>query len=189
MQTESELNEAQPGPIDLAMASTWPIAMFVGLVTIAIGIMVLAWPGETLTVLSVLFGIQLLLMGLFRLIGSFAVDLVAPVLVGLIGVLGMIVGVVVLRNPFETVAVLATLLGVVWIVTGSIDLVASIADSRLRQRGLTALMATLSIIAGIIVVAWPTPSLTVIAWIAGIYLVVFGLAFCYAAFQLKQLEA
>ena len=141
MQAQNDTRDTRPGPIDLAMASTWPIAMFVGLVTIAIGVMVLAWPGETLKVLSILFGIQLLLVGLFRLIAAFSEQSVAPVFVGFIGVLSMIVGVVVLRHPFETVAVLATLLGVVWIVGGSIDLVASISDHGLPQRGLTAILA------------------------------------------------
>ena len=188
MQAQSDI-DTRPGPVGLAMAATWPIAMFVGLVTIAIGVMVLAWPGETLKVLSILFGIQLLLIGLFRLIAAFSDDLEEPVFLGFIGVLSMIVGVVVLRNPFETIAVLATLLGVVWIVGGAIDLVASITNDRLRQRGLTALMAIVSIIAGIIVVAWPAPSLAVIAWVSGFYLIVFGLMFCISAFQLKKLEA
>lgn len=170
------------------MAASWPVAMFVGLVTIAIGVVVVVWPGETLTVLSVLFGIQLLLFGVFRLISAFSSQSLAPGLTGFIGVIGMVAGVVVLRNPFETVAVLATLLGIVWIVGGSIDLISSIADNRLQDRGWIALSAAVSIVAGIIVVAWPAPTVTVIAWVAGIYLIVFGLMFCFGAFRLKKLE-
>ena len=170
------------------MAASWPVAMFVGLVTIAIGVVVVVWPGETLTVLSVLFGIQLLLFGVFRLISAFSSQSLAPGLTGFIGVIGMVAGVVVLRNRFETVAVLATLLGIVWIVGGSIDLISSIADNRLQDRGWIALSAAVSIVAGIIVVAWPAPTVTVIAWVAGIYLIVFGLMFCFGAFRLKKLE-
>lgn len=176
------------GELDLAVASAWPVALFTGLVTIAIGVIVLAWPSETLTVLSVLFGIQLLLFGLFRLISAFSSQTLAPGLVGFIGVISMMAGVVVVRHPFETVAVLATVLGVVWIVGGSIDLIASIADRTLPDRGLTAFTALISIVAGVVVVSWPAPTLTVIAWVSGIYLVTFGLMFCFGAYRLKQLE-
>ena len=174
--------------IDLSVARSWPVVMLVGLVTFVIGIMVVAWPGETLKVLSILFGIQLLLFGVFRLVSAFASEVLAPGLVGFIGVLGMMAGVVVLRNPFETVAVLATVLGIVWIVGGSIDLIASIADRRLDNRRMTAFSAVVTIIAGIVVVSWPAPTLAVIAWIAGIYLITFGVLFCVGAFRLRQLE-
>lgn len=175
--------------IDLAVARSWPVVMFVGLLTLVIGIMVVAWPDETLKVLSVLFGIQLLMFGLFRLISAFSSESLAPGLVGFIGVIGMMAGVVVLRNPFETVAVLATVLGIVWIVGGSIDLIASIADRGLDNRGMAALSAVVTIIAGVVVVSWPAPTLAVIAWIAGIYLMTFGVLFCLGAFRLRQLEA
>jgi uncharacterized membrane protein HdeD (DUF308 family) len=174
--------------IDLAVARSWPVVMFVGLVTLVIGIMVVAWPDETLKVLSILFGIQLLIFGVFRLISAFSSDSLAPGLVGFIGVIGMIAGVVVLRNPFETVAVLATVLGVVWIVGGSIDLISSIADRRLTVRPMAAFSALVSFIAGGGIVSWPAPTLAVIAWIAGIYLITFGVLFCLGAFRLRQLE-
>jgi uncharacterized membrane protein HdeD (DUF308 family) len=175
--------------IDLAVARSWPVVMFVGLVTLVIGIMVVVWPDETLKVLSILFGIQLLIFGVFRLISAFSSDSLAPGLVGFIGVIGMIAGVVVLRNPFETVAVLATVLGVVWIVGGSIDLISSIADRRLTDRPIAAFSALVSIIAGVVIVSWPTPTLAVIALVAGIYLMVFGALFCVTAFRLRQLES
>lgn len=175
--------------IDLAIAGTWPIFMFVAIMTGAIGVILMAWPSETLKVLSVLLGIQLLLFGLFRLISAFSSQTLAPGLVGFIGVISMMAGVVVVRNPFETVAVLVTVLGVVWIVGGSIDLISSIADSSLPDRGWLALLGILSIGAGIVIVAWPAPTVTVVAWITGIYLVVLGITIAVGAFRLRSLEA
>lgn len=174
---------------DLALASTWPVAMFIGVMTTVIGVMVVAWPDGTLKVLSVLFGIQLLLFGLFRLISAFSSTTPAPWLAGFVGVIGMMAGIVVIRNPFETVAVLATVLGLVWVVGGSIEFFSSIADSTMRDRGLVAFGAAITIVAGIVVLAWPGPTVTVIAWIAGIYLIVFGLMVCFTAFRLRQLES
>jgi uncharacterized membrane protein HdeD (DUF308 family) len=168
------------------LSDVWPAALAMGLVTAAIGVVVLFWPRETLTVLSVLLGIQLLIFGLFRLFGAFSSRSPAPVLLGLVGVLGMAVGVVVLRHPFESIAVLATLLGVVWMVSGAIDLVHGLAGPSSGDRWVTLLSAAITVVAGIVVVSWPAPTLTVIAWTAGIYLVFMGLLICYGAFSIKQ---
>jgi uncharacterized membrane protein HdeD (DUF308 family) len=175
-------------PFDvLAIARAWPAILFVGIATIVLGVVVLAWPEQTLVVMSVLLGIQFVLFGLFRLIGAFSEDATAPGLAGFVGVLMMISGVIVLRHPYETVAVLATILGVVWIVSGSIDVIDALANRRREgSRLLHGLGGLLSVGAGVIVVAWPTPTLSVIAWISGLYLIIFGLFVAVNAFMLRH---
>ena len=168
---------------------TWPVAMFIGLVTLALGVVVLVWPSETLKVLSILLGIQILLFGVFRLISAFSSRTAAPGLVGFVGVVSMVIGVAVLRHPFEAVAVLAVLLGIAWIVGGAIELMSAVADARLEHRGLVAAAAGLSILAGIVVVSWPAPTVTVIAWVAGLYLAAFGVVFCTMALRLRSAES
>jgi uncharacterized membrane protein HdeD (DUF308 family) len=119
-------------------------------------------------------------------VSAFAHDTTSPGWTGFVGILGIIIGIVVLRNPFETVAVLAALLGVVWIIGGIIQVIGSIADRSADHRWLGALGGLLSVVAGIVVVSWPAPTVTVIAWISGIYLIVFGLFLCVSAFQLRS---
>ncbi|MFV1991658.1 MAG: DUF308 domain-containing protein, partial [Acidimicrobiales bacterium] len=130
--------------IDLSPARSWPVVMFIGIISIAIGLAVVIWPTATLTVLSWLLGLQLLLFGLFRLIAAFSSESLSPGLTGFFGIISMIAGIIVLRHPFETVEVLATILGVVWIVGGSIDLISSVADSSLTRRGPVALAGALA---------------------------------------------
>ncbi|MGI9612136.1 MAG: HdeD family acid-resistance protein [Acidimicrobiales bacterium] len=170
------------------LSDAWPAALVMGLLTAAMGVVVMVWPRQTLTVLSVLLGIQLVVFGLFRLISAFSSRTTVPVLLGLVGLLGMGIGVVVLRHPFESISVLATLLGVVWIVGGSIDLIEAIVNGSSRGRLIASLGAAITIVAGIIVVAWPAPTLTVIAWTAGIYLIAIGLTICVGAFNLKWMQ-
>jgi uncharacterized membrane protein HdeD (DUF308 family) len=171
----------------LAVAREWPAVMFVGLLTLALGVIVVVWPEQTLVVLSVLLGIQLLLAGVFRLISAFSSEAMAPVFLGFVGILGMVAGVAVLRHPFETVAVLATILGIVWIVSGTIDIISAIADSQLDGRWLIGFAGALAVVAGVIVVSWPGPTVTVVAWIAGIYLIVVGITTAYGAFRLRSI--
>jgi uncharacterized membrane protein HdeD (DUF308 family) len=179
--------DIQRGPNALLIAREWTAILVIGILTVAIGAVVIAWPSQTLTVLSVLLGIQLLVFGLFRLVGAFADNVVSPGFVGFIGILGMIAGVVVLRHPFETVTVLATILGAVWIVTGVIEVIDAIANKYVDGRGWLALAGLVSIAAGVVIVAWPAPTVTVVAWIAGFYLIVFGLFICASAFSMRSL--
>ena len=179
--------DSETGLDALRLAREWPAVFVMGLITVALGIVVISWPQETLTVISVLIGLQILIYGIYGLVKAFAHDTTSPGWTGFVGVLGIIIGIVVLRNPFETVAVLAALLGVVWIIGGIIQVFGSIADSGGEHRLLGVFGGLLSIVAGIVVVAWPAPTVTVIAWISGIYLIVFGLFLCVSAFQLRSL--
>lgn len=171
----------------MAVAREWPAIATIGVLTVVLGGIVIAWPDTTLKVLSVLLGIQLLIFGLYRLVRAFAEDTVSKGLSGFVGVLGLIAGVVVIRNPFETVEVLAVILGVLWIVAGAIDLIGSLADSTLPERGWIAIGGALSILAGIVVVGWPGPTVLVLAWIAGLYLIVLGLFLIVSSLSLRNL--
>jgi uncharacterized membrane protein HdeD (DUF308 family) len=168
-----------------ALARKWPALMFVGVVTIAVGVIMLAWPSETLAVVSVLIGIQFFIFGLYRLIEAFAGKTAG--VIGFVGVLLMISGVIVLRNPYETVAILATILGVAWVISGSIDAIAAITDRNTPSRGLRIFSGLVSVIAGLVAVSWPAPTVTVIAWIAGLQLVIFGLFIIATAFSFRTL--
>ncbi len=183
----NETMESDPGLMGLRLAREWPAVMMVGLVTLVLGIVIISWPQETLVVISILLGIQLVVFGVYRLINVFAHDIEYRGLLAFVGIVGIIAGVVVLRHPFETVVVLAVVLGAVWVITGVIDLIGAMADSGGRDRGLRAVFGVISIIAGIVVVSWPAPTVTVVAWISGLYLIIYGLFICFEAFQLRRL--
>lgn len=185
--TEAAMPRPPAGPWSLQIAREWPTLMLVGLITIALGVLVVAWPDTTLLVLSVIFGIQILVFGVFRLISAFATDAISPGWQGFIGIAAIVIGIIVVRNPFETVAVLAVLLGIIWIISGSVDIIGSIAGGDQEGRWLRLFLGALSLVAGIIVVSWPAPTALVIAWIGGLYLIIFGLFFCVEAWQLRKL--
>jgi uncharacterized membrane protein HdeD (DUF308 family) len=182
--TDAPADTGTPG---LQMAREWPALMIFGLITLALGVVIISWPQETLVVISVLMGIQLLIFGVFRLIGAFATDAGSPGWQGFVGIVLIIAGIVVVRHPFETVAVLAVLLGIVWVIFGIVEVISAIADGSIEHRWSTAIAGLVSLAAGILVVSWPAPTVTVIAWISGLYLIIFGLFFCFEAYQLRRL--
>jgi uncharacterized membrane protein HdeD (DUF308 family) len=97
------------------LADHWGLVLTYGLFTLAIGIVLAVWPGETLTVLAVLLGIQLILMGSVRMffaLGSASLDRNGKLLVGLTGLLGLVVGVLCLMEPVQTLKAIGVLIGI-----------------------------------------------------------------------------
>jgi len=52
----------------------WGWMMAFGIISLLAGVAVLVWPGRTLIVVAVLFGIQLVVTGIFRFVAAFASD-------------------------------------------------------------------------------------------------------------------
>ena len=61
-----------PADMIARVSRHWGWVLAFGIITIAVGIAALAWPGRTLVVVAILFGIQLIVMGIFRFANAFA---------------------------------------------------------------------------------------------------------------------
>jgi uncharacterized membrane protein HdeD (DUF308 family) len=153
----------------------WAIAY--GVLAIIAGIFAVAWPGITALVLAVIFAIQLFVLGVFRIVETFAVPDTSTgtkVLGVIIGVLAIIAGVLCLRSPVATAVFLAIVVGAFWLVDGVMEVVAGIAGRGERSRVWSILGGILAIIAGIIVLSMPAISAVTLAWVIGILLIVHG---------------
>jgi uncharacterized membrane protein HdeD (DUF308 family) len=63
--------------------------MELGLITLLAGVTVLAWPGPTLLVLTVFFGLRLVVAGVLRFVAAFAADELTGGTRALLAVLGI----------------------------------------------------------------------------------------------------
>jgi uncharacterized membrane protein HdeD (DUF308 family) len=108
------------------------------------------------------------------------------VLLAVLGVLGILVGIFVLRHLFQTVVILVLLLGVYWVLHGVIEFFVAIDHKGVPGRGISITMGILSFIAGIIVLSWPAPTLLVLVWVLGIWLVAYGLIGIVGAFMVRR---
>lgn len=168
----------------------WGWVLAYGILTLIAGIVVLAWPSETLLVLAVLFGIQLIISGIFRFVAALASsDLTGGtrVMLALLGVLSIIIGLWAVRHAVITLVALAVFLGIFWVVNGLIDIFAAVSHREMPDRGWSVVMGVLSIIAGLIVLAFPGLTLLGLAVILGIWLLVFGIMEIMGAFRLRKL--
>jgi uncharacterized membrane protein HdeD (DUF308 family) len=168
----------------------WGWVLAFGIITLLTGLAALVWPGRTLIVVAVLFGIQLIVMGIFRFVAAFASDDLSGgtrVLLALLGVLSLIIGLYAVRHVLITLLALALLLGIFWVVSGTVELFTALSHRGMQGRGWTAFMGILSIVSGIIVLAYPGISLLVLAVVLSIWLLVFGAMQITLAFRIRSL--
>ena len=170
----------------------WGWVLAYGVLTLLAAIAVLVWPGETLLVLAVLFGIQLIISGIFRFVSALATeDLTGGtrVLLALLGVLSVIIGLWAVRHALVTLLALAVFLGIFWVVNGVIDIFSALSHREMPNRGWAIAMGVLSAVAGIIVLAYPGLTLVGLAVILGIWLLVFGIMEIMVAFRLRSVAS
>jgi uncharacterized membrane protein HdeD (DUF308 family) len=157
-----------------------------GVLTLIAGLLVLFWPGATVLVLAVIFAIQLIIIGIYRLVLAIAASedaTGARVFFGIIGVLSIVVGILCLRAPLQTVIVLGLLLGLIWTITGIVEIVHAFTGEKGSSRWWLLLSGLLSVIAGIILIVYPGESLVVLAWVMGVLFVVYGIIMIIQGFM------
>ncbi|MER5267760.1 DUF308 domain-containing protein [Actinosynnema sp. NPDC002837] len=141
------------------------------MITLLIGLAVLLWPGLTLLTAAVLFGVEMLVTGIFWLAASFTADETGRQrwLLAVAGLLALVAGILCLRAPFQTLAVLALLLGATWVVGGVAEIFHGFGRS-----GWAVFSGAVTAIGGIVVLVWPVASLIALAWLLAIVLIVLG---------------
>lgn len=174
------------------LGRSWGLVLAFALATIALGVMIMVWPEETVVVLAVLMGLYLIFSGIFQLVASFTADGAGTglrVFSAIAGTVSILLGIFAFRSVAHAVAILALLIGFGWLLRGISEVVEGIADKGMPGRGWVIVLGVLSTLAGIVVLAWPAASLSVLIWVTGIWLVVLGLFELFAAFALRKLAA
>ncbi len=166
-----------------AVAKAWWLGLIVGLITLAGGIVLVAYPGPTLTVIALLVGIELLIGGLFLIVGALGHPAGSRVWGVLGGSLAVIAGVIVLRHPSGSILVVALAVGIYLILSGVLRLVGAF-ETR-EGRGWLVFAALIDLVLGIVIVSWPCFGITTLAIVLGIVLIVRGLALIVIAFALR----
>jgi len=162
----------------LLMSSTWKVTLFTGVVTLILGIIVAFKPGGSLNVVAVLLGVLALISGIFQLVRVF--DRAEPHRVWL-----GISGVVLIRHLHLTVALIGLLVGITWIVQGVAALIAAFSGAR-EGAVWWGIFGAISLIAGIVVTANPSTSITVLAALLGIWFIVMGVFEIIGAFLFRR---
>ncbi|MEN8040150.1 MAG: DUF308 domain-containing protein [Actinomycetota bacterium] len=165
----------------------WWLFLVSGIVSLVIGGMLIFWPGATLAVVTAVIGFFMIVSGLIRfLVAIFDTHAQERWLIAIAGIIGIVLGVIVMKNPESTINVIVLIVAVFWLFAGLVDFFRGLTNAALPDRTLRIVFGLMSALFGIVVLVWPAITIGIFAVLAGIYTAFFGILEILAAFQIKN---
>jgi uncharacterized membrane protein HdeD (DUF308 family) len=165
----------------------WKSALVSGVLAVALGVAVVAWPGISIAVAAIFFGAYLLVTGIQQVIFAFSLHVTAGgrVLLFISGAASLILAVLAFRHLYDAVLLMAIWIAVGFVFRGVATAVSAISDPTLPGRGWNIFVGIISLIAGVVVLASPFESMATLALVVGIWLIVIGLMEVVTAFGIR----
>ncbi|MGW0630846.1 HdeD family acid-resistance protein [Streptomyces sp. NPDC002758] len=165
----------------------WQILLTTGLAAIALGVVVLAWPKETLRVVGVLFGIYLLVTGVFQLAAAFGTHVPGHLraLHFLTGALSVLLGLICFRGTLQSILLLALWIGFSWLLRGTTTTATAASAPAMPARGWMLFSGIIGMLAGIVLIVSPFTSIAALTLAAGIMAIVLGVVEVFHAIRMR----
>jgi uncharacterized membrane protein HdeD (DUF308 family) len=166
----------------------WKSVLLTGILSVVLGVMVLAWPNATLVVAAIFFGAYLLVTGISQVFHAFTLHISGGgrALLFISGAASLVLAVLCFRSIGDSILLLAIWIGIGFIFRGVATAAAAISDPGTPGRGWEIFIGIVTLIAGIIVLAYPFASLPTLIWVTGIWLVVIGVMEIIASFGIRK---
>lgn len=145
-----------------------------GVLVALAGVVLLVWPGATAVVLATWLGIAILAYGIYELITVFTGGGDRSRLwSGIIGVIAVIGGLAIILTPLVSTITLGLIIGWYWLIGGVFGIVGAIVEP--GNRVIRLLIALVSVVAGVVVIAQPGLAVVTLVWFAGVWMLVAGI--------------
>ena len=176
------------GPLQQLARSAWQLLLLTGLTAVALGVIVLAWPGKTLLVAGVLFGIYLVVTGIGYVFAAFGAHTggAMRVLAFLTGVVSLVLGFFCFRDKYEAVGLLALWIGITWVFRGMTLLAAALSLDHMPGRGWQVLSGLVIVAGGGVMIISPLDSIAILTLVADCWLIAIGIIDVITAFQVRH---
>jgi uncharacterized membrane protein HdeD (DUF308 family) len=166
----------------------WKTTLASGILSLILGVLVIALPNQSIIVASILFGAYLLISGITQVILAFSLHVSAGgrVLLFISGAASLILAVLAFRHINNAVWLLAIWIAVGFIFRGVSTTVSAISDPGIPGRGWEIFFGAITLLAGIFLLAYPMESLPALVWAVGVWLVVIGVFEIVSAFGMRK---
>jgi len=182
----------QPTTIPSLLPHLWKSTLVSGILALALGILTLAWPGLTILVAAIVFGVYLLIIGVTQVVFAFGlhVSTGGRVLLFISGAAALILALLAFRHfgtdPFTAILLLAIWIGVGFLFRGVATTISAISDPTLPGRWWSVFLGVISLLAGIVMIASPFESIDILAFVVGVWLVVIGVFEIVTSFGVRS---
>lgn len=184
--------QTTPGttPVPSLLPHLWKSTLVSGILSLILGILILAWPGISILAAAVAFGVYLLVIGAAQVVFAFSLHVSAGsrVLLFISGAASLILAVLAFRHFGQGYAVLllAIWIGVGFIFRGVATTISAISDPALPGRGWSIFVGVISLLAGIVVLASPFASIVTLAIVVGVWFIVIGVFEIVSSFGIRK---
>ena len=185
--SETVIVEESPDNMMTAIGRNWWVLLFAGILSLAVGVVALVWPGKTVIVVAIVFAIWLIVSGIFSLVRGFAHGLTGGMraLYIITGILSLVLGIFAIRGEFQELYILSLFIGIGFLFRGFASLFLGFESK--EGRGSNIFFGIVMIIGGVVVLVWPGISLVTLTWVVGIWLIIIGIYEIIAAFSVKRM--
>jgi uncharacterized membrane protein HdeD (DUF308 family) len=186
----TKVSYTQPQPILPTLAGNWWVLLLRGIAAVLFGLAALFWPGLTLLVLIVIFGVYAVIDGIFAIVAGIRGSGGRRWLLLAEGALSVLFGLAVLFWPGLSALVLLYVISFWAILTGLLRVVMAISLRReIENEWLMILSGVLSVLFGVVLGALPGVGLLSLVWLVGIYALIFGVALIAFSFMVRGRRA
>ena len=166
----------------------WWAFLLRGLAAVLFGVLAIAWPGLTLTVLVLFWGAYALVDGVLALVAAMRTQHDQRWGLVLEGVAGIGAGLVTFFYPDLTALVLVYIIAAWAVITGVLELFVAIRLRRVIQNELWLILGGVaSLVFGFVLFAAPGAGALALVWLIGTYAIIFGVLLIALAFRLHGL--
>jgi len=171
-----------------ALSQNWWLLLLRGIFAVIFGITAFSWPGLTLAILVLMWGIYAGLDGLFSIFAAIKGGTPAPrwwlILVGL---LGLGAAAVCIKNPGVAVAVIVMIIGWTSIIRGIFEIIGAIGlRKEIEGEWWLILSGLFSILLGVVFVARPGAGALTMIWLIAAMAIVAGIAMILLSLRLRK---
>lgn len=153
-----------------------------GIASLIFGILLLSWPGATLSVIMLLVGLWWLIQGIFMIFGIF-LDSSQWGWKLFSGIIGIVAGILVLQHPLQASvivpATLALIIGILGLSMGILVLIAAFAGDGWG----TGILGVASILIGLLFIFNVYVGATILVWSIAFLMIVSGISGIYWAYR------
>ena len=168
----------------------WKSTLVSGILSLILGVLVLALPGISQVLAGVAFGVYLLITGVAQVVFAFSLHVSAGsrILLFISGAASLILAVLAFRHFGQGYAVLllAIWIGIGFVFRGVATTVSAVSDPTLPGRGWSIFLGAITLLAGIVVLASPFASIVTLALVVGVWLAVIGIFEIVASFGIRK---
>ncbi|MEX0801506.1 MAG: DUF308 domain-containing protein [Dehalococcoidia bacterium] len=162
-----------------------------GVAAITFGVLALVWPGITLSALLIVLGAFVFVDGVTAIGLAITGQSTMPRWVLLLdGIAGVVFAGVTLVAPGVTALALLYMIAVWCLFTGSLLIGGAVSGETFERPGwLMALDGVISVVFGVLLIAWPGDGILALVWALGLYAIFAGVTMLFGAFLFADRSA